>query len=80
MDKVTYRVIGFGGIGENRLAKEGFCVDTSRFAAHPHAELIGATDVDPGELHNLYRDDHTAVGRSGPPLAWFIRWARRNTV
>ncbi|MBN2551246.1 MAG: Gfo/Idh/MocA family oxidoreductase [Spirochaetales bacterium] len=47
MSKVKYGIIGFGGIAENRLAKEGFCADASRFSPHPHAVLIGATDVNP---------------------------------
>ena len=32
MDKVRYAIIGFGGIAENRVAKEGFGCDRSRFA------------------------------------------------
>lgn len=44
MRKVKYAIIGFGGIAENRIAKEGFGLDKSRFAGHPRAELIGATD------------------------------------
>ena len=45
MGKVKYAIIGFGGIAENRIAKEGFGVDTSRFAGHAQAELVGVTDV-----------------------------------
>ena len=45
MEKVSYAIIGFGGIAENRIAKEGFCMDRSRFEAHPAAELVGATDI-----------------------------------
>lgn len=45
MDKVSYAIIGFGGIAENRIAKEGFCMDRSRFGSHPAAELVGATDI-----------------------------------
>jgi predicted dehydrogenase len=44
MRKVRYAIIGFGGIAENRIAKEGFGLDKSRFAGHPRAELVGATD------------------------------------
>jgi predicted dehydrogenase len=44
MHKVTYAIIGFGGIAENRIAREGFGLDKSRFAGHPQAELVGATD------------------------------------
>jgi predicted dehydrogenase len=46
MSKVKYAVIGFGGIAENRIAKEGFGIDTTRFNGHPQAELVGVTDVD----------------------------------
>ncbi len=44
MRKVRYAILGFGGIAENRIAKEGFGLDKGRFAGHPHAELIGVTD------------------------------------
>jgi len=45
MEKVGYAIIGFGGIAENRIAKEGFGLDKSRFNGHPEAELIGVTDI-----------------------------------
>jgi len=45
MPKIRYAIIGFGGIAENRIAKEGFGVDRSRFEGHPMAELSGVTDV-----------------------------------
>ena len=35
MRKVGYAIIGFGGIAENRIAREGFGLDGSRFAGHP---------------------------------------------
>jgi len=44
MRKVRYALIGFGGIAENRIAREGFGLDKNRFAGHPRAELVGATD------------------------------------
>ena len=47
MEKVKYGLIGFGGIAENRIAKEGFACDTARFAALENAVLVGATDVNP---------------------------------
>ena len=47
MRKIRYAIIGFGGIAENRIAKEGFGVDEARFAGHPQAELIGVADADP---------------------------------
>lgn len=46
MRKIKYAILGFGGIAENRIAKEGFGMDTSRFSGHPQAELIGVTDID----------------------------------
>jgi len=45
MRKVGYAIIGFGGIAENRIAKEGFGIDSSRFAGHPNATLLGVTDA-----------------------------------
>ncbi len=30
MGKINYGIIGFGGIAENRIAKEGFCADRER--------------------------------------------------
>ncbi|MBE6399325.1 MAG: Gfo/Idh/MocA family oxidoreductase [Lentisphaerae bacterium] len=47
MKKVKYAIIGFGGIAENRIAKEGFGCDKSRFNGLPNAELVGATDMNP---------------------------------
>jgi predicted dehydrogenase len=47
MRKIRYAIIGFGGIAENRIAKEGFGVDEDRFVGHPQAELIGVTDTNP---------------------------------
>jgi len=46
MRKIKYGIIGFGGIAENRIAREGFGVDRSRFAGHTRAELVGVTDTD----------------------------------
>jgi predicted dehydrogenase len=47
MRKIRYAIIGFGGIAENRIAKEGFGVARSRFDGHPLAELVGVTDTNP---------------------------------
>ena len=47
MAKVKYAVIGFGGIAENRVAKEGYACDKSRFAPLQYAELTGAFDLNP---------------------------------
>ncbi len=41
-----YVIIGFGGIAENRIAKEGFALDSSRFEPLENIKLIGATDLD----------------------------------
>jgi len=45
MRKIGYAIIGFGGIAENRIAREGFGMDRSRFAGHPNAALLGVTDM-----------------------------------
>ena len=48
MNKIKYALIGFGGIAENRIAKEGFARDKARFADQPaEYELLGACDVNP---------------------------------
>lgn len=48
MEKVRYGIVGFGGIAEARIAKEGFGLDRTRFAGNPAAELVGVTDIQPG--------------------------------
>ena len=45
--KVKYVLVGFGGIAENRVAKEGYACDRKRFKALKSAELVGATDLNP---------------------------------
>lgn len=47
MDKVRYALLGFGGIAENRIAKEGFACDAARFRPLKQAVLVGATDLNP---------------------------------
>jgi len=47
MNQVRYALAGFGGIAENRIAKEGFACDASRFKPLRQAVLVGATDVNP---------------------------------
>ena len=47
MAKVKYAIIGFGGIAENRVAKEGFACDVTRFKPLKKAVLVGATDMNP---------------------------------
>ncbi len=61
MRKIRYAIIGFGGIAENRIAREGFGVDKERFAGHPLAELIGVTDTNPARKE--------AAGKLG--LRWY---------
>ncbi|MBE0535026.1 MAG: Gfo/Idh/MocA family oxidoreductase [Phycisphaerae bacterium] len=61
MRKIRYAITGFGGIAENRIAREGFGLDRTRFAGHPQAELIGITDKDPAR--------EAAAGRLG--LRWY---------
>ena len=45
--KIKYVLVGFGGIAENRVAKEGFACDRKRFRPLRNAVLVGATDLDP---------------------------------
>ena len=45
MAKIKYALVGFGGIAENRVAKEGYACDRNRFKALKSAELVAATDV-----------------------------------
>ena len=40
--KVKYVLVGFGGIAENRVAKEGYACDVKRFKALKNAQLVGA--------------------------------------
>jgi predicted dehydrogenase len=47
MKTIRYVVIGFGGIAENRIAKEGFALDRRRFVPLCGIELAGATDISP---------------------------------
>ena len=47
MAKVRYVLIGFGGIAENRVAKEGFACDKRRFKPLKNAVLVGAMDLNP---------------------------------
>ena len=44
---VKYVLVGFGGIAENRVAKEGFACDRGRFRPLKTAQLVGATDLNP---------------------------------
>jgi predicted dehydrogenase len=47
MSRVTYALVGFGGIAEHRISREGFCLDRARFAPHPNADLVGVHDANP---------------------------------
>ena len=40
MAKIRYALVGFGGIAENRVAKEGFACDRGRFKPLRHAQLV----------------------------------------
>jgi predicted dehydrogenase len=60
MSKVRYALAGFGGIAENRISREGFCLDRARFAPHKSAELVGVHDVNPA--------------RRAPAQALGLRW------
>ncbi|MBO7741341.1 MAG: Gfo/Idh/MocA family oxidoreductase, partial [Victivallales bacterium] len=61
MTQVKYGIIGFGGIAENRVAKEGFACDAKRFSPLPEVKLVAATDINPAR-----RDAAEALG-----LQWF---------
>ena len=45
MAKVKYVVIGFGGIAENRVAKEGYACDKARFKPLRTAQLVQHINV-----------------------------------
>ena len=47
MSKIKYVLVGFGGIAENRVAKEGYACDVTRFKPLKNAVLVGATDLNP---------------------------------
>lgn len=47
MRTIKYALLGFGGIAENRIAKEGFGRDAARVGKPKNAELLGATDPNP---------------------------------
>ncbi len=44
MRKINYAIVGFGGIAESRIAKEGFALDRARFDDLKSANLVGVTD------------------------------------
>lgn len=45
MKNVRYAIVGFGGIAENRIAKEGFALDSARFKPIPNVRLVGVMDI-----------------------------------
>lgn len=51
MKQVRYGIIGFGGIAENRIAKEGFGLDAKRFSMNGNAGLIAAYDANSSRKH-----------------------------
>ena len=59
MGKVRYVIIGFGGIAENRITKEGFGLDKTRFNGLANAELIGAMDIDSKRKPKCQKYDRT---------------------
>ena len=70
-------MIGFGGIAENRLAKEGFACDKARFPKGlKNAVLVGAFDVVPA------REAAAKAGSRAAPAAFrtavpdICRWKR----
>ncbi len=44
MKAIRYGLIGFGGIAENRIAREGFALDRDRLSPLAEATLVAATD------------------------------------
>ena len=62
MKPVKYGIIGFGGIAENRIAKEGFGLDSARFKQNPDAVLYECYDANPAR-----REAAQALG---------IKWAQ----
>jgi predicted dehydrogenase len=47
MKNMKYAIVGFGGIAENRIAKEGFALDSARFKPIPNVRLVAAADISP---------------------------------
>jgi len=61
MKSIRYGIVGFGGIAENRIAKEGFGLDSSRFEKNTEAVFVAACDA------NSSREESArALG-----LAWY---------
>lgn len=61
LKKVNYAMVGFGGIAESRIAREGFACDRQRFSPLSEVALIGVTDINP-----VRREAAAALG-----LAWY---------
>ena len=61
MKRIRYAVIGFGRIAQNRIVKEGFACDTSRFSPLKNAVLTG--------IYNRSQDKKEAV--LGMGLKWY---------
>ena len=51
MKVITYGIVGFGGIAENRVAKEGFGLDRCRFLSAQSIQLAGACDTNQERSH-----------------------------
>lgn len=53
MKKVRYGMIGFGGIAERKIVKEGFALDRERFSELSDCVLTAACDVDRRRKENV---------------------------
>ena len=76
--RINYALLGFGGIAQSRITREGFGLDGRRFRPHPAAALVGVTDQDrsrraAAEAHGLrWYDGVEAVLRDRDVQAVFI--------
>ena len=76
--RINYALLGFGGIAQSRITREGFGLDGRRFRPHPAAALVGVTDLDrsrrsAAETHGLrWYDTVEAVLRDRDIQAVFI--------
>jgi predicted dehydrogenase len=64
MKVINYGIVGFGGIAENRVAKEGFGLDRCRFHTVPSVHLEGAFDTN--------QDRSKAAGKLG--IKWYASY------
>jgi len=84
MTIIRYALIGFGGIAENRIAKEGFGLDAERVGRPKFAELAGVTDLNParkdaaGKLGVKWYENTDAVLADSEIQAVFIATNNRS--